>query len=365
MGLASLGLTACQGPRPDGSFGPTLGPGGTVESGPVAILLPLTGRLAEIGKPMLRAAQLALSVPGSPILIVKDTAGSPDAAAQAAEDAIAEGARLILGPVTAAETGRVAGVARRGRVPVLAFTNDQAQSQPNVWTLGITPGQQVRRLVVAAAQSNKTPVAALLPDNDFGRAMAEELNRAAAGGGPPPPFIRMHGPGKDSITAVVNELAGTAGPEQVMPFGSILLGAVGADLKFFAVAFPAVKIDTKIVQIMGPGLWIDPASGSGVLAGAWCAAPDPAARQALIRDYNAKYKEPPRPVADLAYDGGSIARVLAAQGRMNVGGLTQPAGFAGVDGLLTLLPDGQVRRSLSLFRVERRKVVKIADAPSV
>ena len=149
-----------------------------------------------------------------------------------------------------------------------------------------------------------------------------------------------------------------------MPFGSILLGAVGGDLKFFTAAFPAVKIDTKSVQIMGPGLWIDPASGSGVLAGAWCAAPDPAARQALIRDYNAKYKEPPRPVADLAYDGGSIARVLAAQGRMNVAGLTQQAGFAGVDGLLTLLPDGQVRRSLSLFRVERRKVVKIADAPS-
>ena len=40
-------------------------PGG---SGQVAILLPLSGKLAEIGKPMLRAAQLALSVPGSPTL---------------------------------------------------------------------------------------------------------------------------------------------------------------------------------------------------------------------------------------------------------------------------------------------------------
>ncbi len=61
--------------------------------GQVAILLPLSGRLGDIGRPMLRAAQLYLAYPGSPTLIVKDTAGSPDSAARAAEDAIAEGAK--------------------------------------------------------------------------------------------------------------------------------------------------------------------------------------------------------------------------------------------------------------------------------
>ena len=333
------------------------------ESGPVAILLPLSGKLAEIGKPMLRAAQLSLSVPGSPVLIVKDTAGAPDKAEEAARDAIAQGAKMILGPVTAGETARVASVARAARIPVLAFTNDQTQSQPGVWTLGITPGQQVRRLMAAALQAGHGPVAALLPDNDFGKAMADELNRSAAVNHQAPPFIRMHGPGKASIDSVVNELAGTGGADQLPPYGSIMLAATGNDLKLFAAAFSAAHIDRSTVQILGPGLWIDPASGSSALTGAWFAVPDPAARQQLIKDYTAKYKVAPPPRADLAHDAASIARVLSAQGRMSTGGLTQAAGFTGVDGWLGLMPDGQVRRGLALFRVDRQKPTRIADAP--
>ena len=331
----------------------------------IAILLPLSGKLAEIGTPMLRAAQLALSVPGSPVLEVKDTGGGPDGAAQAARDAIADGAKMILGPLTSTETAQVAPIARRAGVPVLAFTNDQAQSQPGVWTLGITPGQQVRRLVGYARETGHLPLAALLPDDDFGKAMAEELNRIATAEGQPPPFLRMAGPGAVNIDAAVTDLAGTAtGPDQPLPFGSILLGATGNDLKVYAQAFDDAHIDRSKVQILGPGLWIDPASGSSAMVGGWFAAPDPDARRDLIRDYSAKYKESPPPRADLASDAASIARVLSGQGRINDAGLTQPAGFTGVDGWFVLMPDGLVRRSLAVFRVDRQRAVKISDAPA-
>lgn len=339
--------------------------GGGSETGPVAILLPLSGKLAEIGRPMLRAAQLSLSLPGSPVLIVKDTGGTPDGAAEVARQAIQEGARMILGPVTSVETAQVAPIALRARVPVLAFTNDHAQAQPGVWTLGITPGQQVRRLVGVARGTNHVPVAALLPDDDFGRAMGDELTRIAAAEGQPAPFVRMIGTDKDAIASAVNELAAMGSPDQPPPYGAILLGSTGPALRQFAKAFSDAKIDLTKVQIMGPALWVDPASGSAVLAGAWFAMPDPEARRDLIRDYTATYKESPPPRADLASDAASIARVLASQGRMNGVGLTQPAGFSGVDGWLALLPDGQVRRGLAVFRVERgARAAKISDAPS-
>ena len=330
----------------------------------VAILLPLTGRLAEIGKPMLRAAQLALSVPGSPALDVKDTQGTPDGAALAAGQAIEGGARLIMGPVTSTETARVAPIALRAGVPVLAFTNDNAQAQPGVWTLGITPGQQVRRLLVAVREANRGPVVALLPDNDFGKAMGDELTRVAANEGQPSPFIRMVGPGRDNIEAAVGELAAMVTPDQPPPFGAILLASTGNDLKSFAQAFAEAGIDRTKVQILGPALWVDPASGSSAMPGAWFAMPDPDARRDLIRDYSATYKEAPPPRADLASDAASIARVLAADGRMTPAGLTQPAGFAGVDGWLGLLRDGQVRRGLAVFRIDRGQVRKIGAAPT-
>lgn len=372
--IGTLGLAACgtseSGKPTDINQPPTpktgsAGTGNPVSTGPVAILLPLTGRMADIGKPMLDAAQLALAVPGSPDLMVKDTGGTPDGAAKAAQEAIQDGAKMILGPVTSAETALVAPIARQAGVPVLAFTNDHAQAQPGVWVLGITPGQQVRRLFGAVQLAGKGQVAGLLPDNDFGKAMADELTRVAGITGQPTPFVRMIGPGKEAITAAVNELAGQAGADQPFPYGAILMGTTGSDLTVFAKAFADAHIDRDKVQILGPALWGIPASNSAALAGAWFAAPDPDARRDLIRDYTEKFKIPPPPLADLASDAASIARVLTGPGRVPTAALTQPAGFAGVDGWLGLLPDGQVRRGLAVFRVDRGgHVTKISNAPA-
>jgi ABC-type branched-subunit amino acid transport system substrate-binding protein len=313
---------------------------------------------------MLRAAQLSLSVPGSPALDVKDTGGTPDGAARAASAAIQAGAQIILGPLTSPETAQVAPIARGAGVPVLAFTNDSAQAQPGVWTLGITPGQQVRRLVAEVRATGKGPVAALLPDTDFGRAMGDELTRLVQADRQPAPFVRMHGPGKDDIDAAVNELAGLTEADQSSAFGAILLGTTGGQLRLFAQAFAAAHIGRDRVQILGPALWGDPASGSAALPGAWFAMPDPDLRQVFVRDYAAAYKEQPPPRADLASDAASIGRVMSAQGRIGTSGLTQPGGFSGVDGWLGLLPDGHVRRGLAVYRIDRGKYTRIGAAPA-
>ena len=131
--------------------------------GHVALLAPLTGPNAERGIALVNAARLALGDPGAPALDVRDTGGTPQGAAAAATAALAAGAGLIIGPLTAAETAAVAPVARPAGIAVLAFTNDPAQAQPGVWPLGITPVQQVHRLVEAAVAHNKGRFAAALP----------------------------------------------------------------------------------------------------------------------------------------------------------------------------------------------------------
>jgi branched-chain amino acid transport system substrate-binding protein len=364
--LGTLGLAACHSSEtgaPVAIDQSQSSARGTGDSGQVAILVPLTGKLADLGKSMVRAAQLSLSVPGSPVLEVKDTHGTPQGAAAAAREAVASGVKMILGPLTSAETAQVAPITRAAGVPVLAFTNDQAQSQPGVWTLGITFDQQIRRLAGAVHGAGREPIAALLPDNDLGKAMAESLNRVMAAQGVPPPFIHMHGRGEDAIETAVDELAGTAPPDQAVPFGAVLLGSTGGDLKYFARAFADAKIDRRKIQVLGPALWVDPASGSNALIGAWFAGPDPDTRRDMTKQYTAKYKDPPRPIADLAHDAASIARVLGAQHKMNAQGLTQQLGFTGVDGWFAMLPDGQVLRGLAVFRVDRLRAVKIGPAP--
>ena len=359
--------------------------------GKVAILLPLSGPLADRGQPMLQAAQLALE--SGPQLDARDTQGTPDGAAAAARAAIAGGAGLILGPLTAAETAAVSPIARDAGVPVLAFTNASSLGQAGVWPLGITPAQQVKRLVVAAQTQGRSQMAALLPDNDFGQAMAAGLVQATASVGLPAPVIVMHAPGMGAINTATREVSGygsrrgpidaqikaaralntAEGRRQAQdlarsrigppPFDTLLLADMRDDLQAVAAMLPYYDVDRSQVQIIGPALWASPASGSGVMEGAWYAAPDPAQRAALEQSFAARYNTPPPPLADLAFDAASIARVLGGRAGFPVSALTQPAGFEGVDGWLALLPDGQVRRGLAVFKIERGDPAMIEPAP--
>jgi hypothetical protein len=359
----------------------------------VALLAPLTGPRADLGQALVQAAQLALAVPDAPILDVKDTGGTPEGAAAAAQAALAAGAGLILGPLMSTETASVAPLARAASVAVLAFTNDPSQAQPGVWTLGITPGQQVRRLVAAVQAQGRTQIAALLPDSDYGHVLGQALMQAATANGLPDPDIRFHAAGMAAINTTARDLSGYAnrrGPIEAQikqaralgtpegrrqaqdlaktpipppGFTALLLADTGEALAEVASVLPYYDVDRSQVQIMGPSLWASPSSGSGQLPGAWYAAPDPAARSALEQGYAAKYGGPPPAVADLAFDAASIARVLGASGGFSIGALTQPAGFLGADGWLELLPDGQVRRGLAVFRVERGGPQMIEPAP--
>jgi branched-chain amino acid transport system substrate-binding protein len=346
-------------------------------------LLPLTGPRADLGQALLQAAQLALQDNSGPSLDVLDTGGTPAGSATAAQAAVSNGDSLILGPLTSAETASVAPIARGARIPVLAFTNDASQSQPGVWPLGISAGQQIRRLVTAAQAQGKTQIAGLLPDSDFGRAMAAALTKASQISGLQAPNIRMHTAGMAAITATARDLSDYANrrgpidakvkaaralgtlegrreaqelvkaPIPPPPFDVLLLADTGDNLQEIAAILPYYDVDRSAVQIMGPALWADPASGSGAVRGAWYAAPDNTTRSDLERDYAAKFGAPPPPLADLAFDAASVAKVIIGPAGTDEAILTQPGGFVGTDGWFALQPDGQVRRGLAVFRIER------------
>jgi hypothetical protein len=358
-----------------------------------AILLPLTGPRADLAQVLLHAAQLAIQDGGAVSLDVLDTAGTAAGAAAAAKAAAANSDSVILGPLTSVETAAVAPIAREAGIPVLAFTNDASQSQPGVWPLGITPDQQIQRLVGSAQAQGRTQFAGLLPDSDFGRAMATALTRATTAAGLPPPTIRMHPPGMAAITTSVRDLSDYANrrgpidakvkaaralgtpdgrrtaqelvktPIPPPSFNVLLLADTGDNLQEIAAVLPYYDVDHSMVQIIGPALWADPASGSDAVRGAWYAAPDSNSRSNFERDYAAKYGGRPPPLADLAFDSALIARMIAGSASSNLPVLTQPGGFVGTDGWFILLPDGRVRRGLAVFRIQRSGPELIDPAP--
>lgn len=360
----------------------------------VALLAPLSGPNAALGDALAKAAKLALAAPGSPVLDVRDTLGTPEGAAAATHAAIAAGAGIIIGPLTAAEAAAAGAEARTSGVPVLAFTSDPAQAQPGVWVLGLTPAQQLRRALAAAAAQGKTHVAAVLPESDFGHAMAAALEQTAQAASLAAPDIRFHDGKIATLNSLMRDISGYAtrrGPIDAKiraararhdaegrkeaaeliktpipppPVDVVVLADIGEPLATLASLFPYYDLDAPAVQIIGPALWgVKQAVGDAPLAGAWFAAPDPAARAGFVDDYTKAYGAPPPGVADLAYDAAAIARVLAGSGGYSVAALCRPEGFAGVDGVMALQLDGTVRRGLALFRLDRGAASMVEPAP--
>ncbi len=366
-------------------------PAGTL----VAILAPLTGPNAERGAALVAAAKLALAQEGSPQLLEFDTASTAEGAAGAANQAIAAGAAMLIGPLTAAETAAAAGPATAAGVTMLAFTNDTAQARPGVWALGLTPAQQVRRLVGALAAQGKTRIAAVLAQDAFGQAMGTALTDALAEAALPPPVIRYHGGTMQSANTTMREVSdyanrrgpmdaqikaaralGTAEgrkkaaelvkhPVPPPPMDALLLSDFGDNLHTLASLLPYYDIDPPSVRVIGPALWSAPqVTSEAELKAAWYAAPDPALRANFAARYEAANNAPAPGLADFAYDAASIARALAMRGEgFSMAALCRPEGFAGVNGVLALQPDGRVRRGLAIFEIQRGGATIIDASP--
>ena len=119
------------------------------------------------------------------------------------------------------------------------------------------------------------------------------------------------------------------------------------------------------MRLLGPALWASPSVRSGAqVSQAWYAAPDPAAREQFDAHFQAVAGGPAPGFADLANDAASIARVLAQQGGYSTAGLCRPDGFAGVDGVMVLQPDGRVRRGLALFEIHGGGSTMVEPAPT-
>ncbi|UFN48145.1 penicillin-binding protein activator [Roseomonas sp. OT10] len=361
----------------------------------VALLLPLTGSQAPLGRSMLNAATLALFEQSGPAVefLPRDTGGSPAGAAEAARSAIAEGARVIVGPLTSAETGSVAAVARASNVPVLAFTNDANLAGRGAWVLGITPAQQVRRLVQSAQGQGVRRIALAAPSGPFATQLAAALRTAAQDAGLPPPLVVTYPQGA-AMSMAARELAsrvlppgaapatpdaavpGSAAPGAGLPpeggpepVGLLILGESGARARQFAAALPEAGLAVPPLRLAGHALWAQEAvslAQEPALAGAWFPAPDSYAHAQFEDRYQQAFGDRPPRLAATAYDAATVAVRAARNGPEAPLALPLDEIVLGGDGALRLLPDGQTQRALAVFALEpgaEPRVVEPATLP--
>lgn len=367
------------GPRslPPGPPGAVAPPG----AGPVkvALLVPLSGANADLGKAMLEAAQLALFTTASErlTLVPRDTAGTAQGAAKAARSAITDGAQLILGPLLAAEVEAVKPVARDAKINVVAFSTATQLAGGNVFLMGFLPKQEVVREVAFARDKGLSRFAALAPNSQYGHLMTDALREAASASGGSVVKIEYLDPrATDPAAAVKRLLASGAGATASEPppspsggaaFDALLVPAGGAQLKQIARQLKEAGVDPARVRLLGSGLWDDSSTaGEPALEGGWFAASPPEPRREFESRFQTTYGHPAPRLASLAFDAAALAAVLGKSG----GGepiaqeaILNPNGFTGVDGLFRFTKDGLVQRGLAVLEVEPQGNIAVSPAP--
>jgi ABC-type branched-subunit amino acid transport system substrate-binding protein len=384
-----LALTACGGGRmvaaPVGSpqspsAGPKFPPPGPTRpppSGPtkVALLVPLTGANADLGKAMLEAAQLALFNTDSErlTLVPRDTAGTAEGAAGAAKSAIADGAQLLIGPLLAAEVEAVKPIARDAKINVIAFSTATQLAGGNVFLMGFQPRQEVVREVSLARDKGLSRFAALAPNSQYGHLMTDALRDAATAGGGSIAKIEYLDPRATDPSAAVKRLlspggaapSSAAAPPGLAAFDALLLPEGGAQLKQIARQLKEAGIDPAQVRLLGSGLWDDPTiAGETALEGGWYAASPPEPRQEFESRFQATYGHPAPRLASLAFDAAALAAVLGKSGEpFSHEAILNPSGFTGVDGLFRFTSQGLVQRGLAVLEITPRGKIMVSPAP--
>lgn len=359
-----------------------------------AILIPLSGPSAPLGKALLNAAQLSLFENGGQgfSLMPIDSRGTPEGAALAARQAIDHGAQIILGPLFSAEVKAVAPIALTSGINVIAFSSDRMAAQPGVYLLGFLPRPQIERIVAHASQQGITRFAALVPNNDYGRAMFEAFKVSLAQHGGTLVEQIFFDPAAKDYSDVVKRLAHfdarkaalnhlrkqmeAKGEKQELKrlekqdtlgdvdYQAVFLPDEGGRLRGISALLPYYDIDTPKVKLLGTMQWDDPTLGAEpALNGAWFAGAPPEGRLRFEERYKDAYGAKPPRLASLGYDAAALVSTLAQAGTVSALNLTNPQGFAGIDGLFRLLPDGTSERGLAVMEVARGAPKIVAPPP--
>lgn len=371
MTSAALGLAALAACGPvniagfdTGGSGPRIN---TDEPIPVALLIPKSDSAAgAVAQSLENAARLAIAdLDGVKIdLRVYDTAGSAERAGLLAQQAVNEGAKVILGPLRA-DAANAAGLAvNDDGVNVLAFSNNPSIAGGNVFILGPTFRNTANRLMSFAARQGKSSVAIVYPNNVEGQFGKAAIEAAAGSNG-----IRLAGAesfefSQQGVVAAMPRIAKTAAAADAVFLTSTAAGA----LPLLVQLLPEQGITPSAKQYIGLARWDVPPQTLELpgVQGGWFTLPDQTMTQNFNARYQGAYGKAPHQLGGLAFDGIAAIGALASQGKsdaLTAGALTQGAGFQGVGGVFRLRPDGTNERALAVATVRDKKVVIIDPAP--
>jgi branched-chain amino acid transport system substrate-binding protein len=321
----------------------------------VALLVPMSGSNAAVGQSIANAATMALLDTNATNLRVTtyDTATNPG---EAAKRAVADGNRLILGPLLSSEIAAILPTAQAAQVPLISFSNDEA-------VMGNLPGQSISRSVEYAAGRGVKSFAALVPRGDYGQRASDALMVAARKNGGTVRAMEAYDRSNASLAAAARKIAASgSGGAVLIADGGRMAGVAAPMLRPTGASTPA--------QIIGTELWSGEkiVTSSPGLEGAWYATvPDTRFAQ-FSTSYRKRFGTTPYRIATLGYDAVLLSLRVAREWKPGnvfpIGKVTDKGGFLGLDGPFRFSKNGVIERALEVREVRGGTTVTVSPAPA-
>ena len=361
--LAMLSVLAACSAIPRGGQGPapvvTPDPVDTLHR--IALLLPVTGPDADVGQSIANATALAMADTKvtNIRIITYDTALGVDAAARRA---IADGNKLILGPLRGDNVLEAAAVARPAGIPIISFYNDVGVAGQNVFLLGHLPQQSIERVVRYARGQGLVRFGGIVSKNVYGqRASSNLTNSVRAAGGTLVGIQEIDGSAA-SVDAATRRLAtlGQIDAVLIADSGRVAMATV-----------PSLrKHGLRAAKVLGTDLWnIDGSlAKSPPMYGAWFASVSDTLYNQYATKYRARFAKAPLRLSSLGYDSvllvARVARDWRPGTKFPVSQLIDSQGFIGVDGSFRFMANGLTERQLEVQEIRAGDFVTISAAPT-
>lgn len=373
LAAAALMVAGCQsivpkGPPPTQPSGPVSPTGPDISQGlptdtarhRVALLVPMTGTNAGVGQSIANATTLALlDTKADKVRITTyDTARG---AAAAVNKALADGNRLILGPLLADDARIVGPAAARAGVPVISFSNDVAIAGNGVYVMGYNPFQSIERVIGFARQKGLSNFAALVPHGVYGERSGTALLRAVEDAGGTVVSMQTFDRTSGSIAAAVKKLQASSSYDALLIADS---GRVALQVA------PIVRQnDGATARLLGTELWNTEKglASSPALRGAWFASVSDALYRQLAAKYRARFGSAPFRLSSLGYDAVLLTVRIAQDWKPGtpfpVARLRDSSGFSGIDGAFRFGRNGVAERALEVTEVGAGSLTIVNPAP--
>lgn len=327
----------------------------------VALLVPLSGANAGVGQSIANATTMALLDTNAANLRITtyDTAtGVPAAAARA----VADGNKLILGPLLGEDVPAVAATARGARIPVITYSNDATVAARDVFIMGSVPGQSIGRTLAHARSQRLTRFGALVPASEYGRRAGDAFVAALRAQGGSLVGLETYDRGNASATAAARRLRDKG------PMDGVLIADTGrVSAQVAALLKPSTAASPKI---LGTEQWSGDTAvaASPSLRGAlFSAVADMRFRQ-FAESYKTRFGAQPYRIATLGYDSVLLTLRVARDWKPGIAfptaRLVDRGGFLGLDGAFRFDASGLIERSLEVREVRAGGTSVVSPAPA-